>query len=108
MSVMEISIMYLLPFGTKSEEEENQTINSQFAMFVALNILGSWEPENSAFLITVDPVFTREHLAWLEALNTAEGRPIFSNALTWYLFENLARASYKLREIGPADPQPVT
>lgn len=85
-SLMELLLVHAQPI-THPDPEIQEDLNVRFAYFVAMNILGNWNP-NKVKDLRVSPSFDREHRTWLKQLSThSEGWPIFSNAATWYLVE---------------------
>lgn len=95
-SLLELVIMYVEPIEfvdkkTLTQEKLN-SLHARIAYFIAQNIIANWQHEKLDTL-NVGDEFRREHLALLENIQSySEDWPIFSNAATWHLFEELCIA----------------
>lgn len=94
-SAMELCICAVLPLDAATAEERI-SLNAELAFYVGLSIIGNWNPDKITTL-SVSDSFNREHLAWLREVNATRDFQIFSNAATWYLFEQycLLKSSIK-------------
>ena len=113
-SVIELTIISVLPFESEDEQVERQ-INAKFAFFVAIAILHatcsdgvktSVYEEVWNFIDDNDDVnyndtlsFKEEHERWLELINTDKDLPFFSNAQTWRMFYCALKAHWKLSKL---------
>ncbi len=88
MSVFEVVIMQCDPIDL-NDDKLKSNLTAKLAMFIARTIMISWAGRITNVIDL--PSFEREHVTWLKRLN-AEGRPYFSNAATWFLFEELCLA----------------
>ena len=61
---------------------------AMLSLFIGKVILVQWNEEITSITQLKDLNFEREHLSWLENMNTGSYL-IFSNASSWYLFEQL-------------------
>lgn len=87
-SLLELLIVYYQPFRHDDPACQND-LNARAGFFVATNIIGNWGKVSTDDLF-VSESFDREHRTWLMQLNHhSEGKPIFSNAATWYMVEKL-------------------
>ena len=92
-SLIEMVVMYVAPIEAPDPDE----LNARLAFFVAINIIGNWQADK-IHTLSVGEDFDREHLALLRNINrSSDGWPIFSNAATWYLFEQLCIARYSAK-----------
>lgn len=86
-SLLELSIAYLQPIESINDlDTDVDEWNAKLAYYVALNIIGNWDAGKVSTLY-VSESFDREHQTWLRYLHKTRDFPIFSNAATWYLFE---------------------
>ena len=95
-SLIEMVIMYVQPIETVDgiviSSDKLDGLHARVAFFTAQNIIGNWQSEKVKTL-NVGEEFHREHLALLANINQfSESWPIFSNAATWHLFEELCLA----------------
>ncbi len=88
-SVMELCIMYYLPLWINDIDNCGQQARkrecAKLGLAIGKNIIKSW---NNDITSTSFPVFEREHITLLMGVNF-EHFPVFSNAATWYLYEQL-------------------
>ncbi len=90
-SLTEICIAHCQPFKL-DDISEQRILNAEFAYFVARTILVSWWKDGDEHEITTTVMgesFDQEHVTWLANLMHGERLPVFSNAATWYLYEQL-------------------
>jgi len=82
-SGLELAIMRMLPLEHE-DQKLIKKINADFAFISAKEILQSWGTYN--IKIRLDD-FNKEHLTWLEFINSYKSFPIFSNAQTLRLYD---------------------
>lgn len=87
MSTTEMAVMFVLPIRHKDQYTKLK-LNASLAMFCAKQILLTFL--DGRINVTGPESFNREHHAWLQVVSR-EGYPIFSNAATWFLFEELCK-----------------
>ena len=111
-SATEMTIMEILPAKINSIVPGRATLshgasqnicrktNAYLALHIGQSILFQWlkkSDESLDFEKIKDEPFEKEHLVLL-ANASNEGFPIFSNASTWYMYENYLRAKHFLPE----------
>ena len=105
-SVLEMSIMATLPIVIDDQAIRSQ-LNAEFAMTAAKAIiLQYWYPVDLDKEILRLEAFERAHICWLMHLSP-ESYPFISNAISWYLFEQLIGERYTRQRGHPLEGNPL-
>lgn len=89
-SATEMAIVFNQPI-THEDQIERRKLNAQFAWFVSVNILETWngiDPDKWESFLLIENIqkFKYDHLTWLELLDPEFEFPVFANSQTWRLF----------------------
>ncbi len=94
-STLEFCVIFCEPIDP-DDPYERRRLNALLASFIAKTVILSWQSTSLTLRDISCPKFEREHVAWLRVVDK-EGFPIFSNAATWYLYEQLCLAKARER-----------